>query len=58
MNVSQIMALAAAELDACLKEMIDSAGNLVRDHGGTEDEVKAMRAQMRAWLLRGGETLN
>ena len=57
MNVSQIMALAAAEIDVCLKEMIDSAGNLVRDHGGTEAEVEAMRAQMRAWLARAGETL-
>ena len=58
MNVSQIMALAAAELDACLEQMIDSAGNLVRNHGGTEDEVAQMRAQVRAWLLRGGGTLN
>jgi hypothetical protein len=57
MNISQIMP-SAVELAACLKEMIDNAGNLVRDHGGTEDEVEAMRAQVRAWLARGGETLN
>jgi hypothetical protein len=61
MNTSQIMALAAAELDACLEAMIDSAGNLVRNHGGTEDEVAAMRAQVRMWILQGlrsGKTLN
>jgi hypothetical protein len=57
LNIAKIMALVAAEIDASLKAMIDSAGNLVRDHGGSEDEVAAMRAQVRAWLQRGGETL-
>jgi len=61
MNTAQIMAIAAAELDACLEAMIDSAEKLVRNHGGTEDEVAAMRAQVRMWVLQGlrsGKTLN
>ena len=61
MNTSQIMAMVAAEVDAGLEAVIDSAGNVVRNHGGTEDDVAAMRAQVRMWLLQGlrsGSTLN
>ena len=61
MNTCQIMAIVAAEMDACLEAIIDSAENVVRNHGGTEDEVAAMRAQVRMWILQGlrsGKTLN
>jgi hypothetical protein len=61
MNTEQIMALVAAELDACLKAIIDSAENVVRNHGGTEDEIAQMRMQVRMWILQGlrsGKTLN
>jgi hypothetical protein len=61
MNTSQIMGIVAQELDACLEQMINSAENVVRQHGGTEEEIAAMRAQVRMWLvqgLRSGETLN
>jgi hypothetical protein len=60
-NTAQIMAIVAAEVDACLEAVIDSAGNVIRKHGGTEEEIAQMRAQVRMWLLQGlhsGKTLN
>jgi hypothetical protein len=73
MNLDQVMAVSAAALDETFEEMVDNAGNLCRDHGGTEDEIESMRewqrqrltegrdeqlAKLRAWLERGCESLN
>ena len=72
MSLDQIVATAAAAFDERFEEAIDDAASMVRDHGGTEDEIEAMcersrqmleqgrkaeLAELRAWLERGGEPL-
>jgi hypothetical protein len=67
MNLDQIAATAAF-VDENFDDWIDKAGDIARAHGGTEDEIEAMRElqrewlaqdrkELRAWLERGGETL-
>ena len=73
MNLDQVMSVSAAALDETFEEMVDNAGNLCRDHGGTEEEIETVRdwqrqqlerdrdehlAKLRAWLKRGGEGLH
>ena len=73
MNLERIVATAAAAFDERAQAMIDGAADIVRDHGGTEDEVESFcdlqrqrferdrdeqLAKLRAWLQRGCEYLN
>ena len=71
-SLDQVMTISAEAFDEALEEMIDNAGNLCRDHGGTEDEVESAREmqrqslmevrdekliELRRWLERGCESL-
>ena len=50
MNMAEVMATSAAALDETFDEMVDNAGKLCRDHGGTEDEIESVRELQRQWL--------
>ena len=73
MNLDEVMAVTAMALDETFEEMVDNAGKLCRDHGGTEEEIKSVRDfqrqqleecraakldELRSWLLRDCESLN
>jgi hypothetical protein len=73
MRLDQVTTLSAEALDDAFEEAVDNAGNLVRDHGGTEEEIETVRemqrqflqqgrdahlAKSRTWLDRGCESLN
>jgi hypothetical protein len=53
-EVNQIMAIAkaAAVVDDQFDDLIDKAGNIARDHGGSADEIEAMRQMQREWLAQ------
>ena len=73
MDLDQLMTTTASALDEVCEELIEDAANIVRDHGGDDEDVEAMRdlkrqqfeqcrtaqlAKLRAWLQRGGEYLH
>lgn len=71
-TLAQVIAIAAASFDERSEQAINDAANIVRDNGGTDDEIEAMcnlqreilaqdreaqLTELRAWLKRGGEPL-
>lgn len=51
-EVNQIMAIAkaAAFVDDNFEDQIDKAGNIAREHGGSAEEIEAMRQMQAEWL--------
>ena len=72
MTINEVLAKAAAELDEILANSIDNTRDILVRHGATADELAReleyaareriasrarILAELKAWLLRDGETL-